>query len=362
MSFKTMTEANQEFVTKLYGLKAGLSLLSLQAEKMQAEMNKDKFMKDCLEEKEYKLNGAKKRLQGLYDAKTQAEEDLKSGKKKLTRRIVGACVPLVFDVLLLIAVVGLMVSSVAAGDTESLKMVPMFLASGLVPIAFTAYFLFDAFKQHGTKRAEQKLAEQTALWNTCRTEVAELAKQVKDEQDACDRQEKEHPKVVAEIEERTDSIYRALLEEYDDILDHRDWGSVDYLIYVYETMRADTLPGALDKLDVEKRANRLEQAIAEASEHVASSIHDSMQIMGNMLSAQLNELGSRVEASNRKVVKAIGDASDEAARQAAALNTSMAAQNALLAKANVSSASIAKDVGYMVNSYKTMGSIDVRLK
>ena len=37
-------------------------------------------------------------------------------------------------------------------------------------------------------------------------------------------------------------------------------------------------------------------------------------------------------------------------------------ENALLAKANVSSASIAKDVGYMVNSYKTMGSIDVRLK
>lgn len=37
-------------------------------------------------------------------------------------------------------------------------------------------------------------------------------------------------------------------------------------------------------------------------------------------------------------------------------------ENALLAKANVSSASIAKDVGYMMNSYKTMGSIDVRLK
>jgi hypothetical protein len=91
MSFKTMTEANQEFVTKLYGLKAGLSLLSLQAEKMQAEMNKDKFMKDCLEEKEYKLNGAKKRLQGLYDAKTQAEEDLKSGKKKLQRRMGFGC-------------------------------------------------------------------------------------------------------------------------------------------------------------------------------------------------------------------------------------------------------------------------------
>ena len=84
--------------------------------------------------------------------------------------------------------------------------------------------------------------------------------------------------------------------------------------------------------------------------------------MGSMLSAQLNELGNRVEASNRKVAASIDAASAAASRQAAALNTSMAAQNALLAKANVSSASIAKDVGYMVNSYKTMGSIDVRLK
>ena len=364
MSFKTMTEANQEFVTKLYGLKAGLSLLSLQAERMNVIEQQDKFLKDCLEDKRSQLACTKRLLSEQYDAKVKAEELLARMKKKLVLHIVGACVPMGIAVLMMFAILMCVVTSLMDGDTELLSsMLPMFLISEVVALLFGAFILFDTIRKHGTKRYVKDLNMRTQSWEESRKRVAELTEQVTKEDAAYEQfHTVEHPKTVAEVEERSKAIYKALHEEYNDVLENRDWGSVDYLIYVYETMRADNLPAALEKLDTEKRANRLEQAIAEASEHIASSIEDSMQSMGSMLSAQLNELGNRVEASNRKVAASIDAASAAASRQAAALNTSMAAQNALLAKANVSSASIAKDVGYMMNSYKTMGSIDVRLK
>ena len=90
---------------------------------------------------------------------------------------------------------------------------------------------------------------------------------------------------------------------------------------------------------------------------IAGSIQDSMSAMGALLSDRLNDLGARVEASNRKVVTAIGEASAEASRQAAVMNTGIAAQNALLAKANVSSASIAKNMNYFADQHKLYGRI-----
>ena len=60
MSFNTLTEENKEFIVKLYSLKAGLSLLSLEADKTRIEEEKDKYIKDCIENKKYKLEGMKR--------------------------------------------------------------------------------------------------------------------------------------------------------------------------------------------------------------------------------------------------------------------------------------------------------------
>lgn len=358
MSFKTMTEANQEFVTKLYGLKAGLSLLALQVERMNVLEQHEKFLKDCLEDKRYKLQNARQRLNNMYNSKVAAEGLLKVMKGKMVLHIVGACVPMGIAFLMLLAILMVALTSLLSGDTDLLSsMLPMFLITDAIAFLFGVFMIFSAIRKHGTKRYRKDLNMWTQSWEESRKQVAELSEQVAKEEAAYEQHCAEREKQVAEIDERSKSIYDALYEEYDDILDHRDWGNVDYLIYVYETMRADTLPGALDKLDTEKRANRLEQAVAEASEYIASSIEENIRFMGTMLSDRLNDLGSRVEASNRKVAASIDAASAEASRQAAAMNAGIAAQNALLAKANVSSASIAKDIGHMTDRYKLYGSL-----
>ena len=357
VSFKTMTEANQAFVTKLYGLKAGLSLLAIQSERMQVAEEHTKFVKDCLENKRNDLLRAKQQLGQRYDAKVKAEGLLQIMRGKMILPIVGSSIPIGIALLMLIAIMGFAGACHVSGDMELLDMLPMFLIADAIAFLFGAFMIFSSIRKHSTKRYSKALDVCTLSWGESRKQVAELSKELEKEEAAYEQHCTEHEKLVAEIEERTKSIYNALLEEYDDILDHRDWGSVDYLIYVYETMRADTLPAALDKLDTEKRAGQLEAAIKEASECIAGSIEENMKLMGDRLSMCLSDLGSRMEASNRKVAASINAASAEASRQAAAMNAGIAAQNALLAKANVSSASIAKDVGYMVDRYKLYGSL-----
>ncbi len=64
----------------------------------------------------------------------------------------------------------------------------------------------------------------------------------------------------------------ALQTEYSDLLDTRDWGELDLVIYAYETKRADTIKEALAFVDNERRTTRIANTISEATARLGENI------------------------------------------------------------------------------------------
>jgi hypothetical protein len=357
VSFKTLSEENKEFIAKLYSLKAGLSLLSLEADKTRIEESKDKYIKDCIENKKYKLEGMKRNLAGLSQQIEKNEAIVSNGKKAfLIRLIIGLCL------LVACPVVGLPLTLISA---------VLMAISTMLAIPFMAFmfiFIIGSFIA-GTVLIDQSLKKRAPKFvkvelERCReahekqaSEISSLEALLADDEAAFRKHAENHEKKLQEYKERSQEIYTALVQDYDDVLERRDWANLDYIIYVYETGRADALMSALHLLDEEKCHEGILAAINYASAEISQNIRSSIEIMGERLAMNMQTLGDRIEANGRKTREAIAGASAEASRYASALNSSITVQNALLEKSNVTSAQLAGDVNYVVERYKLTGRL-----
>ncbi len=149
------------------------------------------------------------------------------------------------------------------------------------------------------------------------------------------------------------------------VIDFRDWGNVDLIIFYYETGRADTMKEALQQVDRQRQNDTLVKAVGMATEMIAKTIQRSVgaleQTLDNSfrkLSVQLefqhqtsleevSKLGEKLEAQNERLEKLNEQAEElrlSAEAQARVQATNQAMTNALLAKINVSSAELAHDM------------------
>lgn len=151
-----------------------------------------------------------------------------------------------------------------------------------------------------------------------------------------DKKEKElYPCLV-----RSDALYKALQKEYSSVLDERNWKNIDLILFAFETGRADNLKEALAFADQESRTRRIEKAIQNATNQICStirsevsSLRNTVQTCCNRLSAQIQNIGDKVLASNRAILSA-----------QEAMLTEQRMTNALIEKSNMSSMQLMDDI------------------
>lgn len=163
------------------------------------------------------------------------------------------------------------------------------------------------------------------------------------------------------------NLIQSLNNSFGYMIDMRDWANTDFIIYSLETRRADTMKEALAIVDSEKRANRIAAAINQASIEIRRSIISNsaeiikslqggfnrlsnimvtqaeiMQTTYQSINAQTQIMANEMQATRA----AIGSQSTYLSQIACQTNM----QNALIAKANESSASLAQKADTM-NQY-----------
>ena len=359
MSFNTLSEENKDFVVKLYSLKAGLSLLSLEADKTRIEEEKDKFIKGCIEDKKNQLDGLKRTFASLSQEIDKKEQIVKNGRKAfLTRLIIG------LGLLASLVILGLPTLLIAAAIMSIIISIDVVLASvgiiGLV-LGFVGVFIAGLALINGSVKKIAPLSVKNDLANLkeLRESKAEEIKSTEallaGEEAALSKHSVNHEKLIREYKERAEEIYTTLVQDYDDVLEKRDWVNLDYVIYVYETGRADNLMSALHLLDEEKRYEGIITAIDRASAAISDNIRSSISAMGERFAMNMQALGDRIETNGRKIRDTIREASADASRCAAEINSSVAMQNALLEKSNVNSTKLADDMNYLVDRYRLTG-------
>lgn len=133
--------------------------------------------------------------------------------------------------------------------------------------------------------------------------------------------ENERCRKLGEVKDAYRKTFDALENRFSSVLDVRDWKYVDLVIYYFETGRAETMKEALQLVEREVQTQRIVGAIETATERICRTIERSAaQIVCRLdtISTQLSVLIGQQEM-----------------------------QNALLAKANVTSERLMSDVNFI---------------
>ncbi len=143
------------------------------------------------------------------------------------------------------------------------------------------------------------------------------------------------------------AFYRALSEQFNWLLDERDWQHLDLVIYQIETRRADSVKEALQLVDRELQTERIQRTIGVAT-----------QTIFNTLTCGFTRLQSSIDICCVKIglnLCGVSDPPDYLPTQIKVQNTQLAAlsdsvnvSKALMAKANVPSAQLFNEAHYAI--------------
>ena len=172
-------------------------------------------------------------------------------------------------------------------------------------------------KNYQTKLSQQKeesAKKQEELQNNTAT-VKKGAKLVSTVMDA----------VVVEMlnthKETAVCIYNSLSEEYSELLDERDWQYVDLFIYMYETGRADSKKEALQLIDQYQQNKNIVEAIERAGREIQGSIcqglgalQTSMERQFKALSGQLYQMHSETMLKMDRITNQLDNLNSEMSR------------------------------------------------
>ena len=111
-------------------------------------------------------------------------------------------------------------------------------------------------------------------------------------------------KMASDIHPLLVKKYNDIIAFYKPLIHPSDYENLDYLIYLFETGRADTMMRALQLLDDERRNKRLIEAIDDAAKYIVENMERIIDGLGSRLEFAIGSLG-------RSVSRAIDNASDK---------------------------------------------------
>ena len=396
-----MSENKAQTLTELYGLRAGLSAIAVESdnyksvdaktdEKIQKQKSRCQNMESDLQETHKKLREKKEKLANAQKVLSEPPP-----QEQHTKRA-GGTVKCFFVILFAVAVAGGVIAACIAiisalfhteGNIEGTEDVVVGViisivvcVIGLVLIGLVIWLAVRVSSNEANRRVNIRINNQAAKgkYNTAHDEavrnVAELPVVIKNLYASIDRfpaeieqAQADYKKAIAEREQilplyiaKGSALHDVVTARYNNLLAESDWASLDYVIYLLETGRADTIKEALQQLDAERRKNEIVNSIGIAAEYVSGTIHRSIQTlqvnmeqcfrgMANMLQTAFQ----RQETLLKTVVKGISTVSFQMSN----IQASVDFGNALLQKANETSEQIAGSVHYLCDMAE---SADIR--
>lgn len=141
------------------------------------------------------------------------------------------------------------------------------------------------------------------------------------------------PVVVKGIRDTAAVYYNALQAEFNSFIDERDWQYLDLIIYYFETRRADTVKEALHLVDREIQTQRIQQTIIAAAEQICHTISAGFARLQDTMVYCFNSLSAQIAQSTGRISSQLSD-----------LTSAARMNNALQAKANITSEQLVKAV------------------
>lgn len=390
----------QETLAQLYALRAGLSVISIEKDKVTSIFNEyeqksdqyDRLVSIGKQEVEIKEEELKRR-QSEYDkskafmSETGSDELNEYVREVHQRRSAtifwsmlsiicwtGAIVLFIFGALSLFTDI---VDNIAPYLDDIGLFLGVPLAIGLIILFFTvikekvasnsaAYKsalkkLDETYRKYSIEEKQKRLDNATRAYELAKSEKQSRVHAAIESNNSAGKELDEYMgfalQTAAQSREMCEQIYSELTTAYGEILDERDWQYVDMYIYLYETDRADSKKEALQLIDRYEHDKILTETIEKAGREVRISIENglsrlqsSMENCFRGLSEQLNIMHSETMLKMDRMVGQLDNMNYGLGIMSSHIEDIKDEVNfnsALQIKANMTSEQLMKDVSYM---------------
>lgn len=298
-----------ELIAKFYSLRAGLSVIAEETEKIKAtetKINQAKNDYDCeLSRKENQRKDCQRRIGGYEtDIKRREKliEDAKKEKASFGFFFLGVIITFIFVGMLaneiptfegasiffwiLCAVGGFIVKAIATNIKRNKKITPLngeidkfkeLILKDVRELASLDVEIEDLKKDNGesSNLITQNLLAITSIFNN---EIL--------------------PKSTAVAQ----SVRKAMLETSKGILNESDWQNIDFLIFYLETGRADSLKEALQLVDKQRQTDQITRAICEATHHISNVLNAGFNRLGSLMQSCFYNLGQQIQYNHNEAM------------------------------------------------------------
>lgn len=398
---KEKVQTVKDTIDQLYSLRAGMSLVSVQIDDtrrkkasgdaiISSEQNKIDSINERikslsleLSEKEYALetsefNKNTNKLGQLYAKKEELRKQKEKDQRSVTISRYGAVIAKIVGVIAIIAasviglwfIVGLLVT--LAGEIVKSFQIPSFFEIGdegfiVIGVGIACAVAGGILIKVGSKKTSSKLANE---YMDCEVEInseknfqiacEQYVHQIPQLQEKIDKLNLETNEKVLKLSEKkvaheneiayynkcANETYNALVNEYSSILDARDWGNLDLVIYYLETRRAISVREALQLVDRQHQNDAIVEALKVATAQISETIILSSEILSKtvigcteIIAKQLTEVCGRMN-----VIQVNQEIANAYLRN---ISSETALNNAMIKKAKTTSEEMMQDIKQM---------------
>lgn len=135
----------------------------------------------------------------------------------------------------------------------------------------------------------------------------------------------------------------ALAQQFAPVLNIADWKNTDLIIFYMQTGRADTMKEALQQADRQRQTDSIINEVRNATRAIVSEINSGFAALGQAMVSCFSVLSSQMSSTHARTMNAMGQIQS----QNAELISQAKLNNALQAKANVTSDKLCNDLSYI---------------
>lgn len=395
-----MNQEKSEILASLYSVRAGISAISLEKAKLDAQasvLDKSRAQEKDLRSKETILSAELEKLQA--DLRQQEKTSEKKAEKNcwtLTVLIPSFLSSLLgFLAPVLIYIVAWIVEffhQIGSNEYTALynfafinggmrRWWYIFVLSLAAAIFVIAFITLSVINRKENRKYFSELQSQEAKIRLERETTANSIndKKAKAKKVACEITRTQAQVSAAQTElillkniaaQMSATFYASLVQAFKNVLDPRDWQNIDLVIFYYETGRAESMKEALQQVDRQRQNENLIKAVRDASSQISMTISHSIdglraemkQCFGSLsqqLAHQHDDYMQKLDAIRTENIafgESVKDMSQKlnanlqsADKHLGALCEESYLTEALMRKIDTDSLTLMRDVEYMTN-------------
>lgn len=404
-----MENAKQEILSKLYAIRAGLSTISLEKDKLYKGEKNVQYFKSKQDETEqiinknlelikaneqrliYEEEGINNIKQIKQNKKKQALENKENHKPSLAKAILrsieeallimlGGVIPTVI-ILLIIWFIAYITTETGAylGLEVSYWVIGLIIE---IIVSFLIVFIpkIKAYNdriesseksyEYSIKDAEKSYnedfknyQERIANYNN---EISLYKKEIDEKNSLRNKYNMEYKEAVNVYERikkqvtlTVQTLFDYMVKEFNDFLDYRDWQNVDLIIFYIETKRAETIKEALYQVDRQNQVdtivmacNEISASIRNLSSSMMITINNCFSDLESQMKKQYNSQIKMYENINNFMDLELDNVKNDVTEHIKSISSQQSIQNALISKIEVNTNELAKDMRYVLEQKK----------